>query len=665
MRKYIWKCIARFDVVKRRIFDVRNARIISNSALFDKEWYLANNPDVKRAGVNPAVHFIRNGDLEKRNPGPLFDAQGYLLANPDVRQAGYNSLLHYLKFGRNERRLISPKMSTVKASASVPNLMHGLIRTRKPEYGPVARVLEFDHVAKIDPRLSMCVHLHLFHTDCAAEFLKYLKNIQVKFSLYVSVQSNEDVKLWKKFFTDQLPHLDKCIVKKCENTGRDVSPWVVLFKNEILKYDIFIHMHSKKSNYESKYHFWRKFLLHNTLGSKGIFSQIYNIFENDSSIGLVYPAYYGETRNQPSWGANKAAVNRLSRELLGVPELDICPDFPGGSFFWCRTSMLRPLLGAGLSFKDFDEEKGQIDGTLAHAIERFIGVLGAANGYKKICVTADVAYNLAGYWSRSRTSRITNSKDKDTQQVEIKLPPRDAKVGNLRVAVCSAVMGNFDELTNIPTVELGVDYFCFTDQPVSVPEPYKNRVTPYVDPNPRKTARFVKTHPHYFFPDYDVVVWIDANVVPLTGILPYVQILVESNSDIGVIRHPVRSGYIEEANECKRIGSDDIALLDQQASLYEQMGVKNEGLVETNILISRPSRKSVQCLFDTWWSEINTRSIRDQISLRYAIMKSGVKEIEIFEPGISTRDEGNFIHFAHDVKGRSRIVDFVMQTARD
>nr|WP_247875349.1 glycosyltransferase domain-containing protein [Ochrobactrum sp. Marseille-Q0166] len=226
-------------------------------------------------------------------------------------------------------------------------------------------------------------------------------------------------------------------------------------------------------------------------------------------------------------------------------------------------------------------------------------------------------------------------------------------------------MGNFDELASIPTVELGVDYYCFTDQPISVPQPYKNRVTPYVDPNPRKTARFVKTHPHYFFPDYDVVVWVDANVVPLKGILPYVEIVVESGADIGVIRHPVRSGYIEEANECKRIGSDDIEILDQQVELYQNIGVKNENLVETNILISRPLRRNVQKFFDHWWSEINTRSIRDQISLRYAIMKSGVKEIEIFEPGISTRDEGNFIHFAYDVKGRSRIVDFVMQTARD
>ncbi|MBC8718496.1 hypothetical protein [Ochrobactrum sp. Marseille-Q0166] len=194
MRKYIWKRLARFKAVKRLIFDIRNGRIISNSALFDKEWYLANNPDVKNAGVNPAVHFLRNGDFEKRNPGPLFDGQRYLMANPDVKQARYNSLLHYLKFGRAEQRSFMLKTPTLKTSASVSNLMHGLIRTRKPEYGPIDRILEFDHVAKIDPRLSICVHLHLFHTDCAAEFLNYLKNISVQFSLLISIQDNEDVK---------------------------------------------------------------------------------------------------------------------------------------------------------------------------------------------------------------------------------------------------------------------------------------------------------------------------------------------------------------------------------------------------------------------------------------------------------------------------------------
>ena len=42
--------------------------------------------------------------------------------------------------------------------------------------------------------------------------------------------------------------------------------------------------------------------------------------------------------------------------------------------FWCKPELLKPILDWNLSWSDFDEEGGQIDGTIAHSIERLIGL---------------------------------------------------------------------------------------------------------------------------------------------------------------------------------------------------------------------------------------------------------------------------------------------------
>ena len=59
--------------------------------LFDTDWYLAQNPDVAEAGMNPAVHYLRFGATEGRDPNPLFDTDWYLARNLDVAEAGLNN----------------------------------------------------------------------------------------------------------------------------------------------------------------------------------------------------------------------------------------------------------------------------------------------------------------------------------------------------------------------------------------------------------------------------------------------------------------------------------------------------------------------------------------------------------------------------------------------
>lgn len=78
---------------------------IRNSVFFDAEFYLDANPDVRAAGVDPALHYLVHGGFERRNPGPAFSTRQYLEHNPDVFALRMNALLHYELHGREEGRL--------------------------------------------------------------------------------------------------------------------------------------------------------------------------------------------------------------------------------------------------------------------------------------------------------------------------------------------------------------------------------------------------------------------------------------------------------------------------------------------------------------------------------------------------------------------------------
>jgi glycosyltransferase involved in cell wall biosynthesis len=95
----------------------KKKKIIMDSGLFDPEYYLSNNPDVKKAGVDPFEHFLNFGGSEGRDPSPGFDSSWYLDINADVKAAGINPLLHYLQFGKAEGRAF--QAVTTKEDASI------------------------------------------------------------------------------------------------------------------------------------------------------------------------------------------------------------------------------------------------------------------------------------------------------------------------------------------------------------------------------------------------------------------------------------------------------------------------------------------------------------------------------------------------------------------
>jgi len=57
--------------------------------------------------------------------------------------------------------------------------------------------------------------------------------------------------------------------------------------------------------------------------------------------------------------------------------------FPAGGMFWVKTDAIRPLLEFPWTYEVFPGESGQIDGATQHGIERVIGELTRARGYRQ------------------------------------------------------------------------------------------------------------------------------------------------------------------------------------------------------------------------------------------------------------------------------------------
>jgi glycosyltransferase involved in cell wall biosynthesis/GT2 family glycosyltransferase len=80
----------------------------SRSGLMDAGWYRKRYSDVSKSGADPVLHYLEYGWREGRRPGPAFDGAAYLAANPDLAAAGVNPLVHYQTDGVFELRPVAP-----------------------------------------------------------------------------------------------------------------------------------------------------------------------------------------------------------------------------------------------------------------------------------------------------------------------------------------------------------------------------------------------------------------------------------------------------------------------------------------------------------------------------------------------------------------------------
>lgn len=196
-----------------------------------------------------------------------------------------------------------------------------------------------------------------------------------------------------------------------------------------------------------------------------------------------------------------------------------------------------------------------------------------------------------------------------------------------KILIYTCITGGYDTPTDNFLKKPGYDYILISDQYIQT-NSWKCLIPKFENMDHldnTKKQRYIKTHPHELFPEYNVVIWIDAN----TSINNILYDYIENNLGFSITfkNHPFRHCLYDEIHEVKIIGKDKPEICDKLYDRYKSEGVpEKNGLYETNIIISHPNNPTVQTIFNEWWKEIEQNSKRDQLSLNYILWKYNLTE---------------------------------------
>ena len=232
--------------------------------------------------------------------------------------------------------------------------------------------------------LSVAVHLHVFYTDLIPEFVCCLERVPRPFTLLISVPqtvSMDDKEITASFRT--LPHVQKTVVKRVPNRGRDIAPMVCSFADEIQQHDVLLHLHTKKSPHDVRQKGWLEHILEHLLPSVAGTETLLCMMQRGA--GIIVPPDFLYRIIPDGWFDKRNML--IAQQLLNRAELktdlkEEYPeiDFPQGSMFWARTDYLKHFLDLGLTYEDFPAEPIGVDGTMAHALERLFFIWGRDSG---------------------------------------------------------------------------------------------------------------------------------------------------------------------------------------------------------------------------------------------------------------------------------------------
>lgn len=216
----------------------------------------------------------------------------------------------------------------------------------------------------------IAVFVHVHYLDVWTELSELIaERIDLPFRLIVTTSLQDAV-----LARPHTPHMTSMDVIAVENRGRDILPFIRALA-EIRDFDIGLKLHTKKSPQRSDGTAWRNEIYRQLMPSRGATAELVAAMAAERRVGFVAPDGFSLSVRPWIFGNGpvmSAAMATLGRELTEDELDDVF--FAAGSMFWFRREGLAALANERLQAL-FEAEEGQLDGTVAHAVERLFPVV--------------------------------------------------------------------------------------------------------------------------------------------------------------------------------------------------------------------------------------------------------------------------------------------------
>jgi hypothetical protein len=157
------------------------------------------------------------------------------------------------------------------------------------------------------------------------------------------------------------------------NAGRDVLPFLLLLAfADLSPYSHFVKMHTKRSPHLTEGSSWFSSNMEILIGNKQMTDAMFQLIDpaRTEIYGVESRTLRDHFRNNRHW--LESLLQKKGRDCQGT--------FIPGTMFAGSAEFLRRLAGLNLHLHQFEQEKGQLDGCLVHALERYFGYVAQLSG---------------------------------------------------------------------------------------------------------------------------------------------------------------------------------------------------------------------------------------------------------------------------------------------